>query len=441
MNNRLRVLLVEDNPGDAYLIEELLPLEGPMVFTVENVPRLKEALERIDTDRFNLVLLDLGLPDSDGLKTLRALRSHASHLPIIVLTGNSDERTGLAAVRDGAQDYLIKGQISKHLLIRSIHYAVARKQAENTLKSLNDTLEERVLDRTAQLTAANTTLQLEIAERKQVEAALRKSEEQLRAINDDLEWRVEQRTRELQTTQKQYLHVEKLSAIGKLSASIAHEFNNPLQGILSILNGLKKRAILEEEDRELLEAAIGEGMRIKDLIHSLQDFNRPTSGRKAMMDVHHSLDAILLLQKSDFNGRRIAVIRDYTEGLPPIRAVPDQIKQVFLNLLTNAADACQQPHGRVITVRTGWQDEKVAVTIKDTGIGIKPEDLEHIFRPFFTTKPEVKGTGLGLSVSYGIVKSHQGEIQVESQPGEGTVFTVLLPINGDEEAALESNAL
>ena len=163
MNNRLRVLLVEDNPGDAYLIEELLPLEGPMVFTVENVPRLKEALERIDTDRFNLVLLDLGLPDSDGLKTLRALRSHASHLPIIVLTGNSDERTGLAAVRDGAQDYLIKGQISKHLLIRSIHYAVARKQAENTLKSLNDTLEERVLDRTAQLTAANTTLQLEIA--------------------------------------------------------------------------------------------------------------------------------------------------------------------------------------------------------------------------------------------------------------------------------------
>jgi len=114
--------------------------------------------------------------------------------------------------------------------------------------------------------------------------------------------------------------------------------------------------------------------------------------------------------------------------------VSDQIKQVFLNLLTNAADACHE-RGGVVTVSTRQENDRVAVTIQDTGVGIKPSEMGHIFRPFFSTKAEVKGTGLGLSVSYGIVKKHHGEILVESQPGEGTTFTVLLPIKSTEEKA------
>ena len=254
----------------------------------------------------------------------------------------------------------------------------------------------------------------------------------LQDMNEKLELKVEQRTAELQDAQKQYLHAEKLSAIGKLSASIAHEFNNPLQGILSILKGLKKRAIIEDEDKELLDAAISESDRIKNLIRSLQEFNRPSLGKKLVMDVHRSLDSILLLQSSDFKGRNISVVRNYAEGLPEILAVPDQIKQVFLNLLANAADACPRAGGE-IAVSTWQENKRVAVAIKDTGSGIKPEDRERIFQPFFSTKSAVKGTGLGLSVCHGIIQHHQGEIRVENQLGEGATFTILLPINGNCE--------
>ena len=272
----------------------------------------------------------------------------------------------------------------------------------------------------------NIHLQREVAERI-------KAEEALQALNDELERRVERRTLELQHTQKQFLHAEKLSAIGKLSASIAHEFNNPLQGIVAVLYGLKKKTVLDEEDKALLEEAIEEGGRIRDLIRSLQEFNRPSSGKKRLLDVHKTLDSVLLLNKNDFRGKRISVELDYAERLPQIEAVPDQIKQVFLNLLTNAADACMQAGG-VITVSTRLEgEEKVAVEIKDTGFGIKPTDMELIFQPFYTTKSEIKGTGLGLSISFGIIKQHRGEINVVSQPGEGSTFTVILPIKGADD--------
>ena len=260
----------------------------------------------------------------------------------------------------------------------------------------------------------------DITERKQFE-------EQLKTLNNELEQRVEQRTRELQETQAQYLHAEKLSAIGKLSASIAHEVNNPLQGIMTILKGLKKYAILEEEDRELLELAIGESERIRDLIQTLHDFNRPSSGVKEVMDIHKSIDSLLLLCKKDFDRKQITVACNYAEQLPQILAVQDQIKQVLINLLTNAAEACIQPGG-VITISTWLEEKRVAVAIQDTGIGIGSDAMDQIFQPFYTTKAEVKGTGLGLSISHGIIKKHQGEIRVQSKPGEGSTFTVLLPV-------------
>lgn len=158
MSDSLRVLVVEDNPGDADLLLYLLHGDGSTQLDVRCASRLSEALERMAESRFDVVFLDLGLPDSFGLDTLRAMRRQVAKLPIIVLTGNDDEQTGVDAIREGAQDYLVKGQADKHLLVRSIKYAVERKQMENALKELNDTLEERILERTEQISSANKAL-------------------------------------------------------------------------------------------------------------------------------------------------------------------------------------------------------------------------------------------------------------------------------------------
>jgi signal transduction histidine kinase/AmiR/NasT family two-component response regulator len=350
---------------------------------------------------------------------------------------------GLLAVGNCEGEYTQAKQDALESLTPSIVEAFLRKEAEEKLQNSTTELQKansKLLDsRRAsinlmqdailarqQAEAMNVELQSEVTERKQAEEALR-------ALNEELERRVERRTLELQKTQKEYMHMEKLSAIGKLSASIAHEFNNPLQGIMSVLIGLKSRAVLDEEDKVLLDEAIEECTRIRDLIRSLQEFNRPSSGIKTLFNVHKALDSLILLHKSDFKKKRISMVLDYAEHLPQIEVVSDQIKQVFLNLLTNAADACHLPGG-VITINT-WQEdeERVAVSIKDTGIGIAPSDMESIFQPFYTTKPEVKGTGLGLSISHGIIKNHQGEFRVESQPGEGSSFTVLLPIKAVDD--------
>lgn len=278
------------------------------------------------------------------------------------------------------------------------------------------------------LAKMNTLQRLEIVARKQ-------AEEQLQTEKDDLERRVEQRTRELQETQFQYMHAEKLSAIGKLSASIAHEVNNPLQGIMTILQGFKNRLVLEEEDKGMLDLALSESYRMKSLIRNIKNFYRPSSGKKNVMDIHASIDSVLLLCKSDFKHKKITTVLKYADMLPPILAVPDQIKQVLFNLLNNAADAL--PKGGEITITTWQEDRKVAVAIEDTGTGIDPDKINHIFEPFYTTKPGIKGTGLGLSVSHGIIQNHHGEIRVESRPLEGTIFTVVLPIEeGDQQESL-----
>jgi len=257
-------------------------------------------------------------------------------------------------------------------------------------------------------------------------AARLKAEVELTRINEELDKRVMERTEALEKTHRQLLHSEKLSAVGQLSASIAHEFNNPLQGIMNVLSGVHDSNHTNKEDAYLLELALKECYRIKDLIQQLQSFNRPTTGRISLIDLHELIDAMLLMTKEDFRKKKIAVEKIYDETLPHIQGVDDLLKQVILNLLTNAADACEG--GGIISISTALVDKEVVIRVQDSGKGISAENMPHIFEPFFSTKPQVKGVGLGLSVSYGIIKSHNGRIEVSSEEGKGAVFTVTLPV-------------
>ena len=226
--------------------------------------------------------------------------------------------------------------------------------------------------------------------------------------------------------QEQLLHAEKLSAAGKLSASIAHEINNPLFGIRNVLELLKGKGSLNANNLGLAELAIQECDRIKGLIRDLQDFNRPTTGVMTSIDLPNTIDNILMLAKKEMTNKQITVSKNYAPDLPRINAISDQIKQVLLNMLNNAMEAC--PPMGTITISTTKSKGQALIKISDTGVGIQPENLHQIFEPFFTTKAAVKGTGLGLSVSYGIIKRHSGDIYVESEPGLGSTFTIILPI-------------
>ncbi len=264
------------------------------------------------------------------------------------------------------------------------------------------------------------TLQ-DVTDRKRMEAEVRR-------MNDALEARVEERTNQLSRTYKQLLHAEKFSAVGKLAASIAHEFGNPIIGIRNFLLGLRS-VPLEKGDAEMLDLAIGECARVKDLISTLQDFNRPTTGKVASVDLHRIIEELLLLGKKKLSDRHIAVERHFSAELPTIQAVPDQIKQVLLNVIGNAEEAIPKTGG-TITITTEVSGENVRVLIQDTGKGIRQKDMALIFEPFFSTKPAVEGTGLGLSVSYGIVKRHGGDITAKSARGKGALFVITLPIDG-----------
>jgi signal transduction histidine kinase len=161
----------------------------------------------------------------------------------------------------------------------------------------------------------------------------------------------------------------------------------------------------------------------------LQDFNRPSSAVIVPMDIHQCIDETLLLCGKQLQIKKIGVEKDYAADMPLVKGVKDQIKQVILNLLSNAEEAIPDDGG-MIEIKTEVNGPNIAIRIHDSGVGIKPEDKNQIFEPFFTTKPSVKGTGLGLSISYGIIKRHGGNIEVKSGKDKGTTGIVTMPIKG-----------
>ena len=317
----------------------------------------------------------------------------------------------------------------------------ARTLAETALRDSRDRLEEGVRERTAELQAANASLE---AEKLHQQELIKKLEE----------------------AQNQLLQSEKMASMGQLAAGVAHEINNPVgfvnsnlgtlqryvNDLLRMLDAYEKAELtlaenvlqdirqlkqdidttyLREDIADLLTESLDGLQRVKRIVQDLKDFSHVDRAELEWADLEKGLDSTLNVVWNELK-YKAKVIKEYAHP-PSIECLPSQLNQVFMNLLVNAAHAIQTTGE--ITIRTGFDPQYVWVEVEDTGQGIPAENLTRIFEPFFTTKPVGKGTGLGLSLSYGIVKKHGGQIEVKSEMGKGTSFKVVIPRNIAELAA------
>ncbi len=227
--------------------------------------------------------------------------------------------------------------------------------------------------------------------------------------------------------EKQLYHVQKMEAVGRLSASFAHEFGNPLLGVRSVIKDISERIPMAETDRHLLRLAYAECERMKTLIRNFQRFQSNGFDERKHYDIHQILDNVLTFYHNHFEKNSIQLIIRYDDDIPPLFFSKNQITQVFLNLVINAVDS-MAVGGGILEVTTTLVEDHVRIGVRDTGVGIAEKEVDLIFEPFYTTKPDVQGTGLGLAVSYGIIAAHGGEITVSSMINAGTTFTVRLPL-------------
>ncbi|WP_333997463.1 histidine kinase [Burkholderia gladioli] len=331
------------------------------------------------------------------------------------------------------------------------------------LRGMADTLEELVRRRTSELEGAleryertTRTLQFtreqmerEIAERKTAQTRLEHEKDEQRRLIEELE-----------QTHIQLLQSEKLASIGQLAAGVAHEINNPIGFVNANLSTLKAwvqrlldavsmhEPLIEELDPDararivatwrdadidyvrqdiltLIDESIDGALRVRRIVQDLRDFSRPGSDDWNMVDLHAGLESTINVIHNEIK-YKAQVVRNYGK-LPHVECVPSQLNQVFMNLVLNAAQAI--PERGTITICTKIDDETVAIEISDDGAGMSADVVNKIFDPFFTTKPVGQGTGLGLSISHSIIERHHGCIDVVSQPGRGTTFTIRLPVH------------
>jgi signal transduction histidine kinase len=380
---KIKVLVVEDNKVDRRLLQGMLSKSTHGTFEIETAESMAKAIELLNKHKFDVALLDLNLPDSRGLETLRKLNKEFLHLPIVVNTGAYEDEIGLKAVTRGAQDYLIKGKYETYGLSKALFYAIERKKAEEELA---------------------------------------KAYEQFRE------------------TQTQLIQVEKMNVIGSLASGVAHEVKNPLATIMYGVEFLYTK--LETKDPQIsftLDSIRDATRRSNDIIKDLLDFSSLSKLQMMPEDFNKVIDQGLSLIKHQISKQKVEVIKNFSVTLPHVRIDPNRMEQVLLDLILNALHA--MPNGGNLTITTASQkfsarhidaeivqssagrfkegDVLVIVDIDDTGVGIPEEYLGKIFDPFFTTRRAAGGVGLGLSIARTIVKNHGGVIYIQNRQGGG----------------------
>ncbi|MGB7844408.1 MAG: ATP-binding protein [Candidatus Acidiferrum sp.] len=264
---------------------------------------------------------------------------------------------------------------------------------------------------------------------------IQEAHEEINAWARTLEERVEQKTRELSGAQEEMLRVERMASIGKLAAVVAHEINNPLAGILTYAKLLKKRMSREPlpnaETISMLDLVETESRRCGEIVKNLMTFARPTSMNLEPSDLNAVIDRCVRLVQHQLKLKNIELHLDVNKELILVRCDPGQIEQVILALMMNAIDAMPNGGNLTVTSRKASKPGNVQIEVRDDGVGMPRDVLAKMFEPFFTTKEHGRGLGLGLAISRNIVDRHGGRIEVASEPGHGTTFTITLPLQSN----------
>ncbi|MBP9866369.1 MAG: response regulator [Candidatus Omnitrophica bacterium] len=409
----MRLLLVEDNPIDVKLVQAAFRRQADEVIVLETVGDLQSGLAALQTSEpFDLILLDLTLPDSAGLDTFRRVNASAPDIAVIVATGTDDEKLALEAMHSGAQDYLVKGRFDLHSLIRICRYAIERKKNEREIKAANSAMarHERVLTETLE--------------------SLKKSNEELKA------------------TRLQLIQAAKLEVVGRLAAGVAHEVKNPLAMLRMGLDYfLKDDRLLNKTDVFMLESMNEAIQRADSVIKEMLDFSSLQRLEMQAGDLNQLVQRALFLMKHELDRKGVQVEICFDANMPPVYMDKNRIEQVVVNLITNALQAIREHPQLVIRTQslpveqTGFRvgnrkgdyfqiGECVAfLEVVDNGSGIDAENSDKIFDPFFTTKLTEGGTGLGLSIVKSIMEMHKGFIRIVNRPeGGGAVASLILKL-------------
>lgn len=381
-NKNIDILVIADNLGDFRLVSEMLSEYRRWIFHVKHAGKLEEALKIMEREKPDIILLDLNLPGSRVFGGLREIVKYFPWIPVVVLTGVDDENSGIEAIKNQASDYLVKGKISADMLLRSLRYALERKMMEEVLKKDKELLKKHV----------------------------------------------NEKARELIRAQQEIEKTKRLSDIGMLAATVAHELRNPL-AVINVVSYNLKQKIDNPEIQKQIKLIENKVMESDQIINNLLFYSRLRKPFFGNVNIQKILcEVIGLFKKSGAkNNKKVRITTKYDPVLNiPFEADPLQIKELFTNIVNNSFDAVADKNGSIeISSRLDTINNGVLIYIKDNGSGIDSENLCKVWEPFFTTKS--KGTGLGLSVCRQIILLHNGKMDIKSEKLKGTTVTVGLP--------------